>query len=105
MTFSLTIKTQDDLQAEALAELQVRIVASVDAHVENQAKSMGYNSAAALAGYRDSTVAAWASESQVFLAWRDAVWLAVYDQQSAHESAQTVPTINDMIDALPEWPG
>lgn len=103
MSFSLIVKTPDDLAAEALAALQAQIALAIDAHVEAQAKAMGYNSAANCAGYRDSTVPAWAAEAQAFIAWRDAVWQAAYDELAAYEQSQTVPGVAEVIAALPAW--
>lgn len=103
MTFALSIKTAEDLAAEAAEATQARIVAAIDAHVESQARLMGYNSAAHLASYVASSVPAWASEAQVFVAWRDAVWIAAFALQSQHAAAQTVPTVAEAIAALPAW--
>ena len=103
MTFSLTIKTAEDLAGEAQAAAQAQLVAMIDAHVEAQAKALGYNSAAHLAGYKDSTVAAWSAEASAFIAWRDQVWLAAYTLQAEHAAAQTMPAPADVMAALPVW--
>lgn len=50
MTFALTLKTADDLAAEAVAALRARIAVAIDGHVEAQARALGYKSAAHLSG-------------------------------------------------------
>ncbi|WP_127109949.1 hypothetical protein [Pararhodobacter zhoushanensis] len=103
MSFTLTIETPEARAAETLATLQAQITAAIDALVEAQARALGYNSAAACAGYRDSTVPAWSAEAQSFIAWRDAVWIEAYAQQAAHAQAGTLPTADDVLAALPVW--
>ena len=103
MTFALIIKTAEQKAAEAGAALQAKIAAAIDAHVEAQAKAMGYNSAANCAGYRDSTVPAWVDEAQAFIAWRDSVWQAAFALQTQHTADQTIPEVEEIISALPAW--
>lgn len=50
-----------------------------------------------------SAVQAWAEEARVFVAWRDDVWTTAYALQAKHEADGTVPTIADVIAALPAW--
>lgn len=103
MTFTLQIKTADDLAAEAVAVAKANITSQIDAHVEAQAKSMGYNSAAACAGYKNSTIPEWAAEAKAFIAWRDAVWIAVFKAQAQAEVSKTLPDVADILAALPEY--
>lgn len=105
MTFTLTgtTKTAAEISAEAAAATLAQLTASIDAHVEAQAQALGYNSAAHIAGYATSTVAAWATEAQAFVQWRDAVWTTAYGLQAQHESAGTVPTEAEVLAALPVW--
>ena len=80
---------------------------AVDAHVDATAQSKGYNSAAHCASYVASTHAPWAAEAQVFVAWRDQVWLFVFQQLALVEagtiSAPASP--DELIATLPqiEW--
>ncbi len=105
MTFTLTVKTAEDRAAEALAALRAQIAAAIDAHVEAQARALGYNSAAHIAGYAASTVPGWAAEAAAFIAWRDAVWLAAYGAQTAHAEAGTLPQAEALLAGLPVWNG
>jgi hypothetical protein len=100
MSFSLIIKTQEDLAAGIA---RAALVAAIDAHVEAQARAMGYNSAAACAGYRESTVPDWAGEATAFIAWRDAVWQAAFALQAQYAAAQVVPPEAEVLAQLPVW--
>lgn len=99
----MSIKTAEDLAAEAIASARAQLVAAVDAHVEDRARAMGYNSAAHLASYVSSTIPGWAAEAAAFVAWRDAVWIAAYQQQAEAEVSGQMPTAAQLIAALPEW--
>lgn len=76
-------------------------------HIEAVARARGYDGALALASYKDSTQAGWAAEASVFIAWRDAVWLAAYATMAAVQGGQqAAPTIEGLIGGLPQvvWP-
>jgi hypothetical protein len=80
---------------------------AVDAHVDATARGKGYNSAAHCASYVASTHAPWAAEAQAFVAWRDQVWLYVF-QQLALVEAGTIPvpaSPQELISTLPaiQW--
>jgi hypothetical protein len=92
---------------EAAAAAKTAAQRAVDAHVEAVARARGYNSAATLAGYATSTVAAWAAEAAAFVVWRDAVWTSVIATLDAVEAGITpAPTIDALIAGLPaiSWP-
>lgn len=91
------------IRKRARVYTEAEIAAAIDAHVEAQARSMGYNDASACAGYVNSTVEAWAEDARVFIAWRDAVWTTAFALQAQHAEAGTVPTLDDVLAALPEW--
>lgn len=81
--------------------------AAIDAHVEATAQARDYNSAATLAGYRDSTVPEWAAEAQAFIAWRDTIWQQVFEAFAEVEAGQrATPTPEEAIAELPSitWP-
>jgi hypothetical protein len=75
------------------------LAAAVDALVESVAQAMQYRSAVHCASYANSTVAQWAAEAAAFMAWRDAVWLAVY----ALDPADPPATVAEVLAALPEF--
>ena len=101
---SLTIKTATELRAEVLAACQTRLANAINTHVEAQAKAMGYNSAAHLAGYATSTVERWQVEAQTFVAWRDQVWQAAIDMLDQADP-EDPPSTEAALAKLPDWPG
>ena len=100
----LDIKTAEDLAAEAAESHKRRATAAIDRHVEAQSRALGYNSAAHLAGYATSTVSDWQAEAQAFVAWRDAVWQAAIGMLEGADP-ESPPSVEDVIAALPAWPG
>ncbi len=94
--------TAETKAAAAQAAFVAEVQQAVDAYVETTAKAKGYNGAAHCASYVASTVPAWAAEAQAFVAWRDAVWLAVYAGMDDPAPA----SVDDVIAALPSiaWP-
>ena len=97
----LTIRTPEQIEAEALGAHKARVVAAIDAHVEAQAQAMDYNGAAHLASYVASGVAEWAAEAQAFVAWRDAVWLMVVEAQESDTAAHAPSRAEEIIRRLP----
>jgi len=100
------IVTAEQRADEAKAAAVERFRAAIQHHVDAQAHSRRYDSGNSLASYVASTNEAWAAEAQVFVAWRDAVWLYAYaelDKVMAGEREQ--PTVEDFIRELPviEW--
>ena len=100
----LIIKTAEDLAAATRQCRQERLRHAIDTHVEEQAKALGYNRAAHLAGYATSTVPDWQAEAQAFVAWRDQVWQAAFAMTERLERADT-PDTGRLIAALPDWQG
>ena len=105
---ALSIKTAEQLQAEALDRAKASITRAIDTHVEAQARSLRYSSAVHLAGYAGSTVARWQTEAQAFVAWRDDVWEYVFGRLAAVESGEDEPpeSAEALIADLPAmvWP-
>jgi hypothetical protein len=97
------------INPERFAEHMARkFSAAVDAHVEATAQAKGYNGAAHCAGYAVSTVPVWQAEAAAFVAWRDQVWLFVFETlaqiQAGDMPAPESPSA--LIGWLPqiEWP-
>lgn len=99
----LTIKTADDLAREGLDAARATIAQAIDARIEGQARALGYNSAAHLAGYATSTVPDWQAEAQAFIAWRDAVWVQAFKLEGSAKTKRRAPEIAAVLDALPPW--
>jgi hypothetical protein len=102
------VVTAEQKQAEAQVSLVARMRSAVDRHVDATAQARGYNSAAHCATYVNSTVPAWAKEAQTFVAWRDAVWVTVFQMLAMVQAGKIPPPSlpNEIITELPEieWP-
>lgn len=81
---------------------------AVDDHVEAVARARGYNNAATLASYVNSTVAAWAEEAGAFIPWRDAAWVHTFTRlEGVLQGAQEPPASPAALVAelpAPPWP-
>lgn len=81
--------------------------AAVQSHIDDAARSRGYNDSVSLASYVNSTLPQWAAEASAFVAWRDAVWIYAYGELGKVQAGQrALPTIDKMIAELPkiDWP-
>ena len=79
----------------------------VQSHIDTTAVARGYADGVAVASYAASTVSAWAGDALAFVAWRDAVWLYVYQQLAAVQAQQRVaPSPDGLVAELPAitWP-
>lgn len=79
---------------------------AVDAHVEAVAQARGYNNAATLASYINSTVQDWADEAAAFIPWRDGVWVYTFNTLAAVEGGASPPENPAALVALlaaPPW--
>lgn len=89
-------------------ELKETFRRAVQAHIDTTAQARMYDSGASLAGYVNSAVPAWAAEAQAFVAWRDAVWLFVFNRLAQVEAGEVAPpaSAQELIDMLPviAWP-
>ncbi|OWV94432.1 hypothetical protein ATY81_12570 [Rhizobium sp. R72] len=80
---------------------------SVQALVDQTARSRRYNNGDSLASYVASTNPAWKAEAQAFVAWRDAVWQYAYSELAKVQAGEREqPSIDDFLLELPEivWP-
>jgi len=101
----LTIRTAEEVQAEALARHKAAVSNAVDARIEEQARALYYNSAAHLVGYANSQVPQWREESLAFIAWRDTVWLTVLGVLDQAMATGNIPSVDDVLGQLPDWTG
>ena len=94
--------------AERREGLMAAFQAAVDNHIETTAQSRDYNSAAHLVGYINSTVPPWKAEAETFIAWRDQVWLFVFEKLAQVEAGEIeAPSSPEaLIGWIPEieWP-
>jgi hypothetical protein len=100
-----------DANADAIAARQAERIENyrraVQAHVDATAQSKGYETGFALAGYTSSGVPAWKAEAETFVAWRDAVWLYVFELMAQVQAGDAEPPVSTsaLIGWLPqiEW--
>ena len=52
---------------------------AVEEYIEATARSRGYSNAAILAGYVYSKIPNWKNEAEIFIAWRDSIWVSVFE--------------------------
>lgn len=81
--------------------------AAVQTQIDLAAQSRGYGDGFALSTYINSTLPQWAQEAEIFIAWRDAVWIYAYTElYKIQQGQRPIPTINELIAELPtiNWP-
>ncbi len=81
--------------------------AAFDAYLDAVAQQRQYDNRLTIVAYLSSTNPAWASEAEVFIAWRDACLGKMFELLAAVEAGQIQPpTIDQFIRAMPtiEWP-
>ena len=80
---------------------------AIQSMVDETAVSRRYKSGDAMATYLASTVSAWSSEAQAFVAWRDDVWQYAYSELAKVQGGmRPQPTVDAFLAELPEiqWP-
>ncbi|MGV2076714.1 MULTISPECIES: hypothetical protein [unclassified Rhizobium] len=80
---------------------------AIQAMVDETARSRQFNDGVTMASYVASTVEPWASQAQVFVAWRDNVWQYAYSELAKVQGGvRPQPTVADFLLELPEivWP-
>lgn len=107
MPFALTIRTAEEIQAEAMAAIQSSHTAALEAHVDEVARQRQYTGAVSAASYVASTNPQWAAEAQAFVSWRDQVWAHALQELAEAQSSGQAPDLTALIAGLPEmvWPG
>lgn len=89
---------------EILHEQMRALEGAVQAHIAATARARGYDNGMALAGYVNSTVPPWKAEAEAFIAWRDAVWLFVFEKLAQVQAGKAAPPESPeaLIAALPQ---
>lgn len=70
-----------------------RYLLSVQRHIDEAARSRGYDSGVACVSYVSSTNPAWAAEARTFMDWRDEVWAYAFTELEQGEQANEFPAI------------
>ena len=93
---------------EAASHLKNACRLVVQDHIDLIARAREYIDGFALASYATSTVPLWRGEAEAFIAWRDAVWLVVFDLLAQVEAGTADPpeTPDALVAMLPHitWP-
>ena len=94
--------------AVVAAQTKRQFQAAIQSHIDTTAQARSYDNGMALAGYVNSTIAPWKAEAEAFIAWRDQVWLFVFEKLAQVEAGETpAPESPEaLIGWLPqiEWP-
>lgn len=81
---------------------------AIQSHIDATAQAQEYDSGANLAGYVSSTIPIWRAQAEAFVAWRDLVWITVFERLAMVEAGLEPPpeSAQELIDILPviEWP-
>jgi len=88
-------------------QIQKEMTDAVQRHLDNTAKTRGYDGILSLASYATSTNPTSSAEGQAGVAWRDAVWAYCYQVLAdVQANARTIPTEEALIAELPAmvWP-
>ena len=104
----MIIKVRQPDPTTVAAATKAAFRAAVQAHVDSTAQARQYDNGASCASYTTSAHEPWRDEALAFVAWRDAVWLAVFAQLAAVEAGEAEPpaSADALIAGLPviAWP-
>lgn len=79
----------------------------LEQYIDSVAQQRQYGNAVSCASYANSTVLKWNNESNVFIAWRDAVYTyALAQQELMQNRLRTIPLFEEFQTELPviNWP-
>jgi hypothetical protein len=82
-------------------QVVAQLEASVQAYIDSVANRKGYESAERCISYLNSTNDTWKSDATAMNSWRDQVWMYCQNEEN---TANTAPTADELIAALPAAP-
>jgi len=102
---ALDQEEQPVLPGDTPEEQQAALTASVQAHLDNVARGLGYDSIFTAVTYADeAAVPKFQVEGQALRAWRSEVWARCYELLAEVLSGtRPVPSVQDLIAELPEF--
>lgn len=84
------------------AEVVAAMTAAVQRHLDDTAKTRGYDGILSLCTYASSTTPRFAAEGQAGVDWRDGVWSKCYEVLDAVKAgSRPTPTAAELIAELP----
>lgn len=93
-------------EIEASAAINKLTIATQD-NLNRTAKERGYDDAIAITTYVMASNQGWKSEAQIFINWRDDVWVYAYGEfDKIKQGRIPIPTVDEFIAKLPVivWP-
>jgi hypothetical protein len=111
MTFSLKIRTAEELAGEQAAALVAQASRLIQARIDAAAQERGYSDALACVSYRgDAEEPVWAAEADAFHRWRTQVWRIAHALLAEVQSGAAEPPADEAelfqrLDLPPmKWP-
>lgn len=88
--------------AAAPARAKVKLETAVQVFLDSRARASGYDDIRSAISYRGDRNAKWASEAELFAAWRSDVWAkCIAIQTDVLAGKQTIPTAGELLAMLP----
>ena len=96
------IKPAVEVAAEQVEAAKRRLAQAVQSHMDDVARTRGYDGILSLCSYATSADATFSAEGQAGVQWRDDVWRYCYEELAKVESGlRSVPTEAELISELP----